>query len=350
MLSNEELENLRSRIISLRDSTELPLEKDLNSLADMTVSTLEAEEKSYRPYSSQKKPGGLLDFSQENIPVIIVPDIHARPDFLITLLSSDILQRNGVFTSNEFSGDVLEALNENRVIVVCVGDVWHTENTTWGYARWRVSYAEWKSGNPSCKEMKEEMMENFAAVMAVMELKNAFPRNFHFLKGNHENIKNAEGQGDHGFLKFAMEGEMVRDFITDVYGDATLHLLSCFERALPIVATFPSFCISHAEPKKPFKKAEIINYRENPDVILAFTWTANDEALKDSVRKQFHELLPKADERKTLWFGGHRPVPQKYLLRQDGHYVQFHNPEQMNVVLLSPEREFDAERDVVSIT
>ena len=349
MFSNEELENLRSRLISYRDADDLPSEEDLIALADRTVSSLEAEDKKYRPYSAEKKPGGLLDFSKEEIPVILVPDIHARPEFLISLLASDVLQKLGIYTEKEFDGDVLDALNKDLVMLVCVGDVWHTENTSWAYNRWRTSYEKWMNGDSVSPEMCDEMKENFAAVMGVMELKNAFPRNFHFLKGNHENIMNSEGHGDHGFLKFAMEGEMVRDFVYEKYGDVTLHMLSCFEKALPIVAVFLDFCVSHAEPLKAYKRNDIINYHDHGDLILGFTWTANDEAQKDSVEKQFKELNPKGGKKEALWFGGHRPVPEKFLLRQDGHFVQFHNPEEMNVALLSPGREFKCERDIVSI-
>ena len=120
MLSNEELENLRSRLISYRDADGLPTEESLNAIADRTVSSLEAEDKKYRPYSAEKKPGGLLDFSKEEIPVILVPDIHARPEFLISLLGSDVLQKSGIYTEKEFDGDVLDALNRELVMVVCV--------------------------------------------------------------------------------------------------------------------------------------------------------------------------------------------------------------------------------------
>ncbi len=342
--STAQVESFRSLIADYTLEKSLPKEAALVSLIDEAITCLENESPSYRPRSQEKKVGGLLDFTHlEQKPVILVPDIHARFEFLPALLSSHILK------SSSLDVTVLEALCMDAVRIVCVGDVWHTENASWGYERWRNAYEDWMNGKVAGPDMVEEMKENFKAVRTVMALKKAFPSAFHFLKGNHENILNTEGGGDHGFLKFAMEGEMVRDFIKEVYGDVCLHLLSCFEKALPIVALFPTFGVSHAEPKSAYKREGIINYHSYPDLILSFTWTANDEARKGSVVRQLQELVPSLPAKDALWFAGHRPVPEKYLLRQEGALVQFHNPDEMNVVLIDPKRKFNVETDIKPI-
>ena len=52
----------------------------------------------------------------------------------------------------------------------------------------------------------------------------------------------------------------------------------------------------------------------------------------------------------VLWFGGHRPVKDgKYLLRQDGTYLQLHNPNEMNVAIVVPEKKFNPEIDIKSV-
>lgn len=41
----------------------------------------------------------------------------------------------------------------------------------------------------------------------IMVLKTGFPAHFHFLKGNHENIKNDLGGGNSPFRKLVSEGK-----------------------------------------------------------------------------------------------------------------------------------------------
>ena len=39
----------------------------------------------------------------------------------------------------------------------------------------------------------------------------------------------------------------------------------------------------------------------------------------------------------------------KFNLRQDGAYVQLHNPQEMNVALVVPGKKFDPEKDIISL-
>ncbi len=332
------LEALYSEILALRDDSGLPDENDILSLSDSATSTLELENPKYRPWSSENKAGGLLDFSNQNVDVIIVPDLHARPDFLINLLSAD-------FTGKR----ILESLAEESVTVICVGDGVHTETAGKCYDRWKVAYKKWMDGSIVSAAMKGEIHDCFATMLAVMKLKSAFPKSFHFLKGNHENVTNENGNGNWAFRKFAREGEMVRDFILDYYSDATLHVLDSFEKSLPVAAIFPTFGVSHAEPRAAFSREDVINYHSNPDLILGLTWTDNGEAAEGSARSFFHNLNPKGDAENALWFGGHRPVSEKYRLWQDGAYIQIHNPNEMNVAHIHADGSFSLEEDIVSV-
>ncbi|MBQ9538779.1 MAG: hypothetical protein IJU95_05870, partial [Treponema sp.] len=74
----------------------------------------------------------------------------------------------------------------------------------------------------------------------------------------------------------------------------------------------------------------------------------NDGAEDGSVAQTFANLTGCQPD-KALWFGGHRPVEGKYALRQDGHYVQIHNPNEMNVAYISPDRPFDLEKGIFSV-
>lgn len=339
MLTEEQCEGLRLRIQSYRDCCRLPSEEELVSLLDRTVSTLENESSSYRPKATDGSAGGLLDFSYDNLPVVIVPDLHGRPDFLIQLMQCSFERES-----------LLSALAKGKLYVVCVGDGVHTESPVESRDRWICSYKEWvENGNINCEPMQQEMMDCFSTMMAVMELKNAFPEHFHFLKGNHENILNKEGGGDHPFRKYALEGSMVKEFVDELYGDVVLHLINCFETNLPIVALFRDFGISHAEPFRPYTRNEIVNYHDNGDLILDFTWTANDQAEENSSVRQFSILSGKEDDGTSLWFGGHRPVDGTYNLRQNGRYIQIHNPMEMNIAVVCSAESFNPDEDIISV-
>jgi hypothetical protein len=337
--SEPELQQLLNILLSYCEK-KLPEHDTLFSLIDRTVTVLEKESDTYRTKADDGTPGGLIDFTSDEYrtqTIIVVPDLHARAEFIIKLLKSDVVKPT-----------VLDALNENRVIVICVGDGVHAENRE--YERWMKAYHDWQEGLYNGESMQSEMEEGIATMRGVMAVKCAFPVNFHFLKGNHENIMDNEGDGDHSFRKFALEGEMVKDFVREVYGDVILHMENCFEKALPICAICRKCGVSHAEPLKAYTKKEIINYHKHPELILGLTWTANDEAEDDSVEKLFHTLNKKNKSAAPLWFGGHRPVQDKFLLRQNGMYVQIHNPDEMNVAVIKPDSVFNPETDIVSVT
>lgn len=332
------IQEFRSSLDKFKNDLELPAESEILKIADEAINALENESSTYRPHGYRKTPGGLLDFSNLEQEVILLPDLHARPDFLLKLLDSDILGPN-----------VLTALVENRCTIVCVGDCFHAETPGHCADRWWNAYRKWMDGEFDSQEMREEMHDCFATLLPIMILKKTFPVNFHFLKGNHENILNENDHGNYAFYKYANEGQMVYDFLEKVYSQATIHIINSFEKSLPIVALFRTFAVSHAEPRIPYSRKEIIDYRRDNSVILNFTWTDNGDAMEDSVRKEASMLDEKLDAENFKWFGGHRPVKGRFSLRQDGQYIQFHNPMQMNVVHVHADGSFDFDKDIVSV-
>ena len=84
--------------------------------------------------------------------------------------------------------------------------------------------------------MQDEMIATLSTLCAIMSLKILFPQNFHFLKGNHENILNSNLGGDYAFYKYADEGEMVKRFIQEYYDEKLLNLIAQYENLLPLVA------------------------------------------------------------------------------------------------------------------
>lgn len=322
-------------------------EKTLNK----AISTLENERRYYRPSADDKSAGALLDFATEKnaaLPALIVPDLHARTYFLFNILNFMLPSSFVCDSESEATSiTVLDALMQKKLRIVCVGDLLHSEMR--GRMRWIQAYSEFACGEYEGAAMTSEMMEGLSLLCMVLELKSEFPEYFHILKGNHENILNQTGGGDFAFCKFVDEGEMVRRFMESHYGDEILYLISIFEKSLPLVAAFQECVISHGEPSRPFLKKEIINGLKNADVVQGLTWTKNDCVQNGSVLALLKKLTRRKDFCETRYIGGHRPVCENYALRQNGLYIQIHNPERQNIALVHKGRTFNPDTDIVSV-
>ncbi|QSI01805.1 hypothetical protein DYE50_04345 [Treponema ruminis] len=337
------MSSLRQNLQSYLDSPDLPSHEDLLSLLESGISTLEGENADYRPLDSEKRAGGLLDFTSgdyKNLPLLVVPDLHGRGKFLLDILDFKCGSKT-----------VLELLEAGQIIICCVGDIFHSENR--GRERWKQAFVESMAGNLVNEPMKLEMRENLSLLEMILSLKSAFAGHFHILKGNHENVLNEDHRSKYGnvpFRKFCDEGNLVSDFLQHYYDDLILHEISYFEKSLPICAAFSGCVVSHAEPADFFSRQEIIDYHKSGSfVTFALTWTANDAAREGSVAHLFEELLPEPSRKGAWYFSGHRPVLGKYALRQNGRLVQIHNPEIEQVAVVVPGRKFNPETDIVVV-
>ncbi len=321
---------------SFLNSDSLPSYAEIVELTQKVSDILEEENTDYRQVSETGTPGSLLDFQDSTLPVIIVPDLHARPQFLLNILSYSI---NG--------SEVFDLLCQNKIRIICVGDALHSEKST--RLRWAAAETEMKQEIFTGPAMLGEMKDGLALLCGVMKLKTLFPSNFHFLKGNHENILNRTGHGDFSFRKYADEGQMVMEFIRHYYGDDVLYLIHYAEEALPLVAVCKGCVISHAEPKSIYTKTQLINARSDKSVVEGLTWTDNDAAEIGSVAGIIQELVREEDKSNYLYFGGHRPVQANYKLRQSGLYVQIHNPSKQNIVIITGEKKFNPDEDIINV-
>lgn len=363
--------NLFAKLERLSYAEVLPSHEYLFSLSDRTATVLENEITVYRPAGKNGKAGGLLDFTlQKNLPLVLVPDLHARSYFVRNIMNFILPEgfldfpcaetKTGTQNPESSGISVFEALEKKLLRVVCVGDLLHSELR--GKIRWLEAEAEFEKGIADGLAMKSEMKEGLCLLSQIMELKCAFPENFHILKGNHENILNETGNGNFSFRKFCNEGEMCRSFMEHVYGDEVTYVVSCFEKSLPLLAAFPSCVVSHAEPKKAYSRDEIICGLSDGEIIKGLTWTENGAARQGSVEKilsAFCESFRSSAPREVLrgkenlhsarYFAGHRPVRGKYALRQNGFFVQFHNPEKQNIALVYKDKIFNPDEDIVSV-
>ena len=297
----------------------------------------------YRPLASDGKPGSLLDFHEDTLPLLVVPDFHARPYFLLNILEHQIFDDS----SQGGAATVFEALEQGRIRLLCVGDILHTERGT--RERWAAAHIEFLKEIYTGPAISAEMQEGLSLLSALLVIKKLFPSYVHILKGNHENILNETGGGDFSFKKFVDEGEMCRCFIQEYYGDDILYLMNCVEKGLPLFYFGKRCSVSHAEPMRAFGRQELIDARQKEDVVRGLIWTNNGEAEEKSARVTVQNLFDARVPKGYLYLGGHRPVQGNYKALQDGFYIQIHNPGKQNVVFVDPDKSINLESDIIGV-
>ncbi len=298
------------------------------------IKTLQKEQPPVRPASRRGTPGGLVKLRPGGY-FVIIPDLHARMDFF-----------NAVMSWTGFSGrTVIEDMADGMAQVICVGDAFHSEAR--GRERWRRSMDEWISGYKKHENMDMEMLENLGLIEMITSVKAAFPYDFHFLKGNHENIANEHKEGNFPFRKFVNEGEMVKDWVKLFMGNEIFNLIYRWEKLLPLMAEGPDFLVSHSEPGIGLSVNDVINAYESDRVIYNLTWIDNGRAEPDSVYTTLSNFG--IDPSLGRVFGGHRPVSGHYSLRQDGRYVQINTPGKWVIAAFTNMEIFAPERDIVCL-
>ena len=339
------MENIYRKIINTLNSNTPPSYEAFFSTLATATEVLDNEITSYRQKNEQENAGSVLDFTQDkDLPLIIIPDIHARTDFIKNILNYTITpELNFIKTAKQIS--VYQALKKNKIRIICVGDALHTEINT--IERWKNIQIEFSKNIFTGPAATLEARDCFNTLFALLLLKISFPNNFHFLKGNHENIYNTTGDGDYSFRKIADEGNTLKRFIQNYYGEDILYLISYYEKSLPLISITKQCVISHAEPRTSYTKNELINAKQNPQIIEDLTWTNNDEAEENSVKKIIKNLL--GTNSKAIYFAGHRPVIENFKKLHNGLFFQIHNPHKQNIVLIYKDKDFNPETDIIGV-
>ena len=287
------------------------------------------EPENIRPRNNDDFPGGLLRI--KNLPAFIIPDLHGRVDFLLTLLASSFKGNN-----------IFNMLDKGEIQIICLGDAMHGERRA--AERWINAAREYNSGYKNHELMDMEITESFSVLETVLDLKTAYPDRFHFLKGNHENIRNIEDGGNHPFRKFASEGEMTKKYVEKFYGEDFIESLYIYEKQLPLLAAGSSYLVSHAEPGIFYPEDMIINSFLYPDLVHDLTWTANDEAEEGSVDRMLESFFGTSEN--TVYFGGHRINYSLYNLRANGKFIQINNPSEFAAAYIENGNSFLPDRDI----
>ncbi|GAG24359.1 unnamed protein product, partial [marine sediment metagenome] len=235
---------LKQRLLEIYARGNPPAGNEFHKLLKRVNKTLSKENPDQRPRDASGQPGGVI-YLLPDTTTIIIPDIHARMELVLNVL----LYKDRHGRSN------LDKLSTGQLQVVCVGDGVHAEGRA--AERWALALEEFKADFATHEHMDEEMRESFGVMEMVMETKSSFPTTFHFLKGNHENIRNETGSGNYAYGKYAYEGAMVYHYVQKFYSKAFIEQYVVFEKNLPLLAIGNNFLISHAEPYTFFDRQQV---------------------------------------------------------------------------------------------
>lgn len=161
-------------------------------------------DESYRPHDDRGMPGGLLQLPGQLTP-IIVADLHAQLDNLLTVLSQ-----------NAF----LDQLQEGSAALIILGDAVHCEID--GRLR--------------------EMAGSLVMMDFIFRLKLRFPRQVFYLRGNHDSFS-AEMTKDG-----VPQGVLWAEELLKQRGPAYLSAMRDYYERLPYVVASTDFVACHAAP------------------------------------------------------------------------------------------------------
>ena len=132
----------------LLTENKLPSHDYLFNLSEAVSSLLEEEKTAYRVPSSKDFVGGLLDFQKDNIPLVVVPDMHGRRQFLLNIINYHLPSN---FCGEDIS--IIDALEKGLIRLIFVGDILHTERNT--KERWKRAQEDFQNEIYDGNDMKD---------------------------------------------------------------------------------------------------------------------------------------------------------------------------------------------------
>jgi len=265
-----------------------------------------------------QKQGGLVHLP-EDVPTLILPDLHAQRNYLAAALSQKI---DGV--------EAFQLLKTGRLNLLCLGDAMHSEQRN--QMRWLQAEQDYL-GHQASPALEAELVESLGLLAMIMDLKVAYPQHFYFVRGNHEDI-----DPERPYTKFTQVGEsnLVREWVLKAWGKQFLAQWSACERAMPLLASGASFMGSHAPPEREITPDEV--QKRTSAAFRALCWSDNTQWSAGSAEEKaflancarFHVTSQRP------WIAGHRKVNEGLFRSQlDGRIIQI-NPIEGWVMLVAP--------------
>ena len=182
----------------------------------------------FRPLDDRGRPGGVLKPPQELTP-IIVGDLHAQVDNLLTLLT-----HNGFF----------DALEQGRAILIILGDAVHSE----------------------VDGRLDEMDSSLLMMDLILRLKLRFPRQLFYIRGNHDSFSDT-------VFKFGVAQCLQWEAtLRQRRGEPYLREMERFYRRLPYVVLSEGYAGCHAAPVKTrFDRDMLVNIHRHPGLVRELT-------------------------------------------------------------------------------
>lgn len=260
----------------------------------------------------------------DDLPSLIIPDIHARRRELYTLL----------FSRHMDGERYVDKIIRGELQLVCLGDYMHSENP----AKWvqiAAMNVDFDSENLSVSGLKssthyldQEMTDSLGVVALLMCLKRLQPDNVVLLEGNHENAlhqKGPKGLAENQSLTKNQVpfGEICKHWFIRNFGDQRAEQYALFENKLPLIVTNSIFVAAHSRPDDHAIKMSVKEIAaKSPQAVVSFTWTRSNES-----------LMPFLQEKgwpRRNYFSGHEH--QKSYVITDGQNMVINDKERLTAV------------------
>lgn len=214
----------------------------------LAIRNLLSVDMSIRPLNVNHKPGGLLEFPEDDTrEVIIVGDLHANKQNLKAILMDD---------------QNLYKLKRNDAIMIFLGDAVHDE---------RVGYLQ-------------DMDSSIEIMDIIIHLINDYPENVFYLLGNHDTFSALLGKSG------IKQGLSYYNAMLKARGKEYVALMQSFYNSLPVFVVHKHFLAVHAGPVRGgIYRDEIINIRNaaSGHLLKELTWNRLNETRSSPSKKEY---------------------------------------------------------------
>ena len=265
----------------------------------------------------------VIDNRSSKLPTIIVPDIHARWEFVNRVLQQ---YANGSYN------------------IVFTGDLLHSEGDGNKWEQIEQYYIRKCEGRVKVihPDMKIELDKSFYSLQLILEAKQQFPDNIFLLRGNHDDIS-CRLQGEYGkYARVFLESALFRKVGKIAYPELIKAYYE-YEKYIPYLYIGHDFLASHAIPDERVKTKDLkLNDKRTH---WRFSWADNTNYNSSSVY-YFNDNIKELNPMASYWFCGHRPVYNGLLrLQCNDRLVQNNHPDRWVII----EKPFEEPYEVFEI-
>lgn len=222
----------------------------------------------YRVKNGDGGIGAVLELPERLTPVI-VGDLQAQVDNLLKVLSG-----NGL----------IEGLTKDEACLIILGDAVHSE----------------------VDGQLEEMDSSVLIMDLIFRLKEHFPDNVFYLRGNHDSFSPDVGKGG------VPQGILLRKRLREMRGKSYEKRMGVFFERLPYIVKSQRFIACHAGPARTNVSFDrLVNLRKNPKLAHELTWNRlrrqnNPAGYAKGDVKRFRKVL--GVDKQTPLIVGHTPL------------------------------------------